>query len=171
MADLNYIQQAQEVKITGQDNVGTTVNYVGADSSGNMMVTDSAGGADGSAAPAKVLQVGAKDTGGNLQAFVTRPSGEQFVLDVLNSAAQYRAQSVTTTAAEALGAASILSGRKLLHVTPTNGVIYWGYSSAVTTATGTPIFPNNTLWLSVTDSLHVYVIAPATTDARIGELA
>jgi hypothetical protein len=91
--------------------------------------------------------------------------------DVLNVGSQYRAQSVTTTAAEALGASTILVNRKLLHITPTNGTIYWGYSSAVTTTTGTPLFPNNTLWLDITDNLHVWVIAAATTDSRIGELS
>ena len=38
MSDIPYIQQAQEVKITGQDSTGTTVNYVNADSVGNMLV-------------------------------------------------------------------------------------------------------------------------------------
>lgn len=39
MADLNYIQMAQEVKITGQDSTGTTVNYVGADSNGGLITS------------------------------------------------------------------------------------------------------------------------------------
>lgn len=38
MADLPYIQEAQEVKITGQDSTGTTVNYVTADTSGSLQV-------------------------------------------------------------------------------------------------------------------------------------
>lgn len=38
MADLPYIQEAQEVKITGQDSTGDTVNYVSADANGNMHV-------------------------------------------------------------------------------------------------------------------------------------
>lgn len=91
--------------------------------------------------------------------------------DVLNVSSQYRAQSVTTAAAEALGAATILSNRKLLHITPTNGTIYWGYSSGITTTTGTPLFPNNTLFLSVTDNVHIYVIAGATVDTRVGEVS
>lgn len=91
--------------------------------------------------------------------------------DVLNVSSQYRAQSITTTAGEALGAGTILVNRKLLHVTPTNGTIYWGYSNTVTTATGTPIFPNSTLWLSVTDNIHVWIIAGTTIDARIGEVS
>lgn len=40
MADIPYIQQAQEVKITGQDAVGDTVNYVTADANGNLAVKD-----------------------------------------------------------------------------------------------------------------------------------
>lgn len=91
--------------------------------------------------------------------------------DVLNVSFQYRAQSITTSAAEALGGATILANRKLLHITPTNGTIYWGYNSSVTTTTGSPLFPNNTLWLSVTDNVHVYIIAGTTVDSRIGELS
>jgi hypothetical protein len=98
-------------------------------------------------------------------------NNQENVRDVLDKSSQYRAQSVTTSAAEALGAGTILANRKLLHITPTNGTVYWGYSNAVTTTTGTPLFPNNTLWLSVTDNVHVYVIAGATTDTRIGEVS
>lgn len=91
------------------------------------------------------------------------------VVDVIATSSQYRAQSVTTTAGEALGAGTILSGRKLLMITPTNGIIYWGTSNAVTTTTGTPLFPNSTLSLSFTDNVHVWLIAAATTDTRIVE--
>jgi hypothetical protein len=37
MSDLPYIKQAQEVKITGQDSTGLTVNFVGADINGNLL--------------------------------------------------------------------------------------------------------------------------------------
>lgn len=93
------------------------------------------------------------------------------VRDGLNVSSQYRAQSVTTSAAEALGAGTILAGRKLLSITPTNGTIYWGFSSSITTVTGTPLFPNNTLFLSVTDNVHVYLISAVTTDVRIAEVS
>lgn len=103
---------------------------------------------------------------------VFNANGNQLkVKDVLDTSAQNRAQSVTTSAAEALGAGTILINRKLLHITPTNGTIYWGYTSGVTTTTGTPLFPNNTLWLSVTDNIHVFIIASTTIDTRIGELS
>lgn len=44
MADLTYIQAAQEVKILGQDATGNQVNFVGADTNGNMLVKDAADG-------------------------------------------------------------------------------------------------------------------------------
>lgn len=91
------------------------------------------------------------------------------VVDVIATSSQYRAQSVTTSAAEALGGATILSGRKLIMITPTNGIIYWGTNSSVTTTTGTPIFSNSTLILSFSDNVHVFVIASTTTDSRIVE--
>lgn len=89
--------------------------------------------------------------------------------DVINVSSQYRAQSVTTSAAEAIGAASRLTNRKFISITPTNGTIYWGTNSSVTTTTGSPLFPNNTLFLSFTDNVPVYVIAGATVDVRILE--
>lgn len=145
-------------------------------------------GADGSTAPFYSTQVAGKDGSGNLQAILTDTSGNQAVLlkdasgnainstnnqaftrDVINVSSQYRAQSVTTSAAEATGAASRLTNRKLLSITPTNGTIYWGTSNAVTTTTGSPLFANQTLQLSFTDNVPVYVIAAATTDVRIVE--
>lgn len=93
------------------------------------------------------------------------------VVDILTTGAQYRAQSVTTSAALALGGSSALTDRKMLHITPTNGTIYWGYNSSVTTTTGTPLFTNQTLYLSIGTGVTVYVISATTTDARIAELS
>lgn len=311
MSDLPYIQQAQEVKITGQGTTGATVNYVGADSNGNMTTRDAADGTDGSTAPTLTMQVGGKDGSGNLQTIFTDTNGtlstktldntglgtltalnttvivslngystvifditgtwvgtilfqgqngdstwstvigtvtgqgiaaaaltangsiaipcggftqvralmsaytsgtadvqynasigaqstQVFNLqptslvgtmnikdtsgntitalnsqlqtrDVINTSSQYRAQSITTSAAEALGGATILVNRKFISITPTNGNIYWGTNSSVTTTTGTPIFTNQTLVLSFTDNVHVFLIAAATTDSRIVE--
>ena len=108
------------------------------------------------------------DGSGNV---IASQSNQLETVDILNVSSQYRAQSVTTTAAEALGGATILTNRKMLTITPTNGTIYWGYNSSVTTATGTPLSAFQTLFLSVGSSNHVYVIAAATTDSRIGELS
>jgi hypothetical protein len=95
--------------------------------------------------------------------------GDLRTADIINTAGQYRAQSVTTTAAEALGAATILANRKSLTITPTNGTIYWGFSNAVTTTTGTPIFKNQTVSFAIGANVHVWLIAAATTDSRITE--
>jgi hypothetical protein len=89
--------------------------------------------------------------------------------DVISVAGQNRAQSVTTTAAEALGGATILANRKFLSIRPTNGTIYWGFTTGVTTTTGTPIFANEVFTISATAAVHIYVIAAATTDTRISE--
>ena len=188
MADLPYIQQAQEVKITGQSSSGGTVNYVGADANGNMTVKDYATSATGSAVPSNSIFVGGKNPSGNLQGFLTDSSGRLYVdlfdgsgnsissinsqletRDVINVSSQYRAQSVTTTAAEATGGTSRLTNRKFISITPTNGTIYWGTSSSVTTVTGSPIFANNTLFLSFTDNVPVYIISAGTVDVRILE--
>lgn len=89
--------------------------------------------------------------------------------DVLFTAGQNRAQSVTTTAAEALGASTILTSRKSLTITPTNGVVYWGYANTVTTTTGVPIFKNQTVTFSAAETIHVYLISAGTVDCRVTE--
>lgn len=89
--------------------------------------------------------------------------------DVINTAGQNRAQSITTSSAEALGGTTILVNRKFISLTPTNGTIYWGFTSGITTSSGTPIFKNQSVTIGVTDNVHVYVIAAQTTDCRIAE--
>lgn len=89
--------------------------------------------------------------------------------DIVNVGSQYRAQSVTTTAAQALGAASALTNRKFIQITPTNGVVYYGTSSAVTTTTGTPLFANQTLTASFGTVVQLWVISAGTVDCRVLE--
>lgn len=91
------------------------------------------------------------------------------VADTLNVSGQFRAQSVTTSAAEALGAATILANRKMLSITPTNGIVYWGFANTVTTSNGTPIFKNQTIVFEVGPNVHVYLISAGTVDCRIAE--
>jgi hypothetical protein len=57
MGDLTYINRTDEVKIAGQDSSGNNVNYVGADTNGNMLVKDYADGpvAPGTAATVSTL--------------------------------------------------------------------------------------------------------------------
>jgi hypothetical protein len=169
MADLPYIQQRQEVSITGQDSTGDQVFYVGADTNGNMFVKDYATSATGSAVPTDAIYVGGKNPSGNLTGLQTLTTGELFVRDVLNVAGQNRAQSVTGTATEALGGATILANRKVIIMTPTNGTIYWGFTSGVTTTTGMPIYQSQTYSIAATDNLPIYVISAGTVNVVIAE--
>jgi hypothetical protein len=96
-------------------------------------------------------------------------NGNLLSADIINVSGQYRAQSVTTTVAEALGAATILANRKTLSITPTNGIIYWGFSNTVTTVTGSPIFKNQCKTFAIGTNVHVFVIAASTIDTRMAE--
>ena len=81
MADLPYIKEAQEVKITGQDSTGTTVNYVGADANGNMTVSmPQVTGTDGSASPSNVLMVGGETPTATLEPLAVDALGNQIVV-------------------------------------------------------------------------------------------
>lgn len=152
-----------------QDNSANGITSSTINSKQRLDVDLSSEAPDGASAPFSTVQVGGQDPTGKLQAFITLPSGEQFTRDVINVSSQFRAQSVTTSAAQALGAATILVNRKVITITPTNGTIYWGTSSGVTTTTGTPLFAFQTLTLSCTDNVPVWVIAAATVDTRIFE--
>lgn len=113
-----------------------------------------------------VVKAQLQDNAGNA---LSSNNSQLQVRDVINTAGQFRSQSITTTAAEALGGATILANRKFLSITPTNGTVYWGTANTVTTSTGTPIFKNQTVTLAFTDNVHVYVIAGSTTDSRMVE--
>lgn len=147
-----------------------------------------ASGTDNATAPALSLQVAGKDGSGNLQTFQTDTNGNQIVLikdsngisllainnqlevrDVINVASQYQAIALSTTAVEAKGATTRLANRKMVSIIPTNGTIYWATNSSVTTTTGQPIFPNQTLQLSFTDNVTVFIIAAGSVDVRVLE--
>lgn len=136
----------------------TQQSAVQLDSSGRILISPFSN--------SSIIKAQLQDNAGN---GINSDNSKLLVQDAINGTGQNRAQSVTTSAAEALGAGTILTNRILLTITPTNGVIYWGYSSGVTITNGSPIFPNNTLFLSITDNVHVYIIAATTVDARISE--
>lgn len=116
-----------------------------------------------------VKLVGNSLTGGETTPVNSSATGELLVADTINTAGQFRAQSITTTASEALGAATILANRKMLSITPTTGTVYWGYSSVVTTITGTPIFKNQNMVFAVGPNVHIFLIAASTINCRIAE--
>lgn len=158
------------IQSTSNSTATNTAGIEANQTNGNQrtLVTDLVGNLQpAGATPATTIFVRLNDGTSSTSVF----NGQLNTDDILNTAAQYRAQSVTTTAALALGAASALANRKHLHITPTNGTIYWGYSSAVTTASGTPLFTNQTRDLTVGPNVTVYVISAGTVDARIAELS
>jgi hypothetical protein len=127
----------------------------------------------------QVTAIGISDTGRNSAAISDGVYGfrkasvsgnnDLQVRDSINTAISSGAITVSTTVVEAKVGASRLTNRKVIVITPTTGVIYWGSSSGVTSATGTPIFKNQSLTLSFTDAIPVYLIGTAGTDVRIVE--
>lgn len=97
------------------------------------------------------------------------PLGDISTKDAINSSCSTGAISVTTSAIEAKVGGAKLVNRRLLVVTPTNGIIYYGSSNAVTTASGTPIFKNQSTTFSFTDNVALWLIAGSTVDVRIVE--
>ena|ERR1035437_2155507 len=114
--------------------------------------------------------VGQDSTGNTVNYVGASPNGDMKTSDIINTAGQCRAQSVTTTSTEALGGAVILANRKVLSITPTNGTIYYGLVSPATATSCTPIFKNQTVTFAIGSNVHVYVIcASGTVDCRILE--
>lgn len=138
-----------------------------ADQQSKLPVQDAADGTDGSSAPVQSIQVGGKDGNGNLQSIATDVNGQVF--DIANVSSQYRSISVSTTAVQALGAATTLANRKLIVITPTGGTVYWGTSNAVTTSSGFPLFANQTLSLAFGVNIQVYLIAASATSVMVLE--
>lgn len=102
-------------------------------------------------------------------AAITSINSQLETADIINTSSQFRAQSVTTTAAQALGAASALTNRKFIQITPTNGTIFYGTSASVTTANGSPLLSGQTLTISFGTTVQLWVIAAGTVDTRVLE--
>lgn len=119
---------------------------------------------------AQEIKITGQDATGITSNFVQADiNGNLSVRDAISSGSQYRSMNATTTAAEATGAASRLANRKFIMLTPTTGTIYIGTDSSVTTANGTPVTSGQTLFLSFTDSITVFMIAASTIDVRVLE--
>lgn len=81
------------------------------------------------------------------------------VADVVNTAGLQGSLNVTTVAVEAKVGASRLTNRKLLTVNNEgNQLVYWGYTSAVTSATGTKIFKDQSVEWDIGDGLSVWLV-------------
>lgn len=91
--------------------------------------------------------------------------------DIFSMGIACGALSVGTSAVEAKASTNRLTNRKAICITQMgSGVLYWGCSN-VTTSTGTPIYKNGSVTLTIGD-MAVYLIASnAGNDVRIVELA
>jgi len=89
-------------------------------------------------------------------------------IDIVSSGVS-GAITVGTSAVEAKVGASRLANRKMLTIQPTNGPVWIGVGTSITSSTGTQIFTNQVLTLSVGD-VPVYIVsAAAGRDVRITE--
>lgn len=111
-------------------------------------------------------------SGGVFDANKTYNDDQSAVADVLNSGNSVEAAiTVGTSSVEAKVGASRLTGRKALSVfNNSNSTIYWGYTSGVTTSSGTPIFKDQQIVFAVGDGQSVYLISgSAGNNVRITE--
>jgi hypothetical protein len=115
-----------------------------------------------------VKLIGADLTGLETFPMNVSSTGEGEVTDALRVGGVNGAISVTTVAIEAKVGGSRYLDRKLLTMIPTNGTIYYGYSNAVTVASGTPIYKNQLCIISVAD-VPVWLIAASAINVRITE--
>lgn len=109
--------------------------------------------------------------GTDLRQISTDNRGHQNTLSVLNGSSVFAALTVGTSAVEIKVGGSPLANRK--NVTLHNNslfTLYWGYSNAVTTSTGTPIVANQFVEWDVGPLQSIYVIAAvAGNNTRITE--
>jgi hypothetical protein len=90
----------------------------------------------------------------------------------LDGPAVYGALSVTTTPVELKVGASPVSERKVISFQPTDGVVYYGYDSSVSSTTGTKIFSNQLIIIEASEQLAVYLVSETgTVNVRITEVS
>tara|TARA_R100001086_G_scaffold229871_1_gene149912 strand:+ start:205 stop:492 length:288 start_codon:yes stop_codon:yes gene_type:complete len=79
--------------------------------------------------------------------------------------------SVTDTASELRVGSSRLEDRTVVTIQPLDGVVYFGFSSGVTSSNGTKVFKGQYFSLEAGQSEEVWLIAEAgqTVDVRISE--
>jgi len=89
----------------------------------------------------------------------------------LDGPAVYGAKSVSTATELKVGA-SALEERKIVQFQPTDGIIYYGYDSSVTTSNGIKVFSGQLIIIEASDSLPIYLIAhTGTVNVRIAEVS
>lgn len=82
------------------------------------------------------------------------------VVDIVNRAGAHGPLTISTTSLEAKVGVSKLQYRRSLSVyNNSNTTIYWGYSSAVTITSGTPLPPHTLTTWRIGESISVWLIA------------
>lgn len=119
------------------------------------------------------VKIAGADSSGNETTFVkATDSGDIQSADLVNVGTGVQsALTVGITSVEIKVGASPLANRKLLTLyNNSNVTIYWGYTSGVTVASGTPIFKSQFITWAVGDQQSIFVIAgAASNDTRITE--
>ena len=89
----------------------------------------------------------------------------------LNGPAVYNKVSITDTSTELKVGATALDQRAIATAQPSDGHIYYGYDSSVTSLTGTKIFKNQLITFEANDSLPIFLVADIgiAVDVRITE--
>lgn len=177
MADLTYPQSTLETKIVGQDAAGNNLNYVSADSSGNMQVVDKADGPviPGAVAAASTLVGGQFNT---VLPVVT--NNQQVALQVDSSGRLITNVSSGTVSVNLLGLNNLqtsqyIVGTSAVQITPTPlatrssiglkatttsniDAVFIGVTSSVTTSNGYPLFAGDTIQLDITSTGTLWAI-------------
>lgn len=124
-----------------------------------------------SAQPVKII--GSSSDGTEQTPVQATANGEFLSADISNNGGTQGALTVGTSAVEAKVGASPLANRKTLTVhNNSNSTIYWGYTSGVTTANGTPLYKDQFAVWDVGPGTSVYLIAgSAGNETRVTENA
>ena len=117
--------------------------------------------------------VGSDETGVEQTPVSSTETGKLNVADKSDAGGVQGALSVGTSAVEAKVGASALADRATLTIyNNSNSVLYWGYTSGVTTSTGTPLEKKQFIAFEIGPNTPIFLIAgSASNDARITESA
>ena len=118
-----------------------------------------------------VKVVGADSTGVETNYVKVSDNQDVHTSDVIATSGVYSTISVSTSAVEVKVGGTALANRKVLTILPEDGgPVYFGFSNAVTSSSGTPIYKRQLLTMRVSDDVAVWLIAESgTIDVRITE--
>lgn len=196
MADVNELNSSLTVKIAGANSSGSETNFADTLPDGSLKtnVTNGSGAAavniqdggnsitvDGTVsvnnitgtvvlptgASTSALQTTGNTTLTNINNKLTSTNNQLQVQDGFNT---FLSGVITgSTAIEAKVGGTALANRKGIFITP-DRTVYWGATNAVTTANGTPIFKNQTVFIAAKAAAAIFLISGSgTANYRIVE--